>query len=275
MNTKSIRKSFKESIAKPTESIKKSFKASIAESVELFIRENNNYQIFLPFHFDDGDHFVVILKPDEWGRWIITDEGHTYMHMSYNMDLSSLKKGTRNEIIENSLEKYGVKEIEGQLIATIDEISNTGNILYHFIQCLISINNISYLSRERVISTFKEDFKSFVRESVSKDRVQFDYTEASKDPDGKYKVDCRVNGMSLPLHIYAIGNDDKCRDTTITILQHQKWNLDFFSLVIFKDKENINRKVSSRLTDVCDREFSSLVTNKERIKDFLSKRIDH
>ena len=275
MSTESIRKSFKESIARPTESIKKSFKASIAESIELFTREDNNYQIFIPFHFDDGDQFVVILKPDEWGNWIITDEGHTYMHMSYQMDLSSLNSGKRNEIIESSLEKYGVKEIEGQLIATIDEISNTGNILYNFIQCLISITNISYLSRERVISTFKEDFKSFVSESVSKDRVQFDYKEEAKDPDGKYKVDCRVNGMSLPLHVYAIGNDDKCRDTTITILQHQKWNLDFFSLAIFEDQESIGRKVLSRLTDVCDRQFSSLVTNKEKIKDFLSKRIDH
>ena len=71
--------------------------------------------------------------------------------------LSSLENGNRNEIIESSLEKYGVKEIEGQLIATIDEISNVGNILYNFIQCLISITNISYLSRERVKSTFKED----------------------------------------------------------------------------------------------------------------------
>ncbi len=142
-----------------TESIRKSFKESVAKSVELYPREDNGYQIFTPFHFDDGDHFVVILKTDGLGNWIITDEGHTYMHMSYDTDLSSLENGTRNEIIESSLEKYGVKEIEGQLIATIDEISNAGDILYNFIQCLISITNISYLSRERVLSTFDEDSK--------------------------------------------------------------------------------------------------------------------
>ena len=142
-----------------TESIRKSFKKSVAESVELFPKGDNSYQIFTPFHFDDGDHFVVILKTDGLGNWIITDEGHTYMRMSYDMDLSSLKKGTPNEIIESSLEKYGVKEIERQLIATIDEISNTGNVLYNFIQCLISITNISYLSRARVLSAFDEDSK--------------------------------------------------------------------------------------------------------------------
>ena len=256
-----------------TESIRKSFKESVAKSVELYPREDNGYQIFTPFHFDDGDHFVVILKTDGLGNWIITDEGHTYMHMSYDTDLSSLENGTRNEIIESSLDKYGVKEIEGRLVATVDEISNAGNILYGFIQCLISITDVSYLSRERVLSTFKKDFKSFIHELVPEERVQFDYKEEENDPTGIYKVDCRVNGMSSPLHIYAIGNDDKCRDTTITILQHQKWKLAFVSLAIFEDQVNINRKVLSRLTDVCDRQFSSLVTNKERIKDFLDERI--
>lgn len=142
-----------------TESIRKSFKESVAKSVELYPREDNGYQIFTPFHFDDGDHFVVILKTDGLGNWIITDEGHTYMHMSYDTDLSSLENGTRNEIIESSLDKYGVKEIEGRLVATVDEISNAGNTLWNFIQCLISITNISYLSRERALSTFEEDSK--------------------------------------------------------------------------------------------------------------------
>ena len=75
-----------------TESIQKSFKESVAESVKLFPKENNKYQIFTPFHFDDRDHFVVILKTDGLGNWIITDEGHTYMHMSYDTDLGLLKK---------------------------------------------------------------------------------------------------------------------------------------------------------------------------------------
>ena len=258
-----------------TESIRKSFEEAVAKSVELYPREDDNYQIFTPFHFDDGDHFVAILKTNESGSWIITDEGHTYMHMSYDMDLSSLKKGNRNEIIESSLDKYGVKEIEGQLVSTIDEISNAGNILYNFIQCLISITNISYLSRKRVKSTFEEDFKSFIYESVSKNRVQFDYKEKSKDPDGKYKVDCRVNGMSPPLHIYGISNDAKCHRTTIAILQHQKWNLAFSSLAIFENQKNIHHEALSRLKDVCDRRFFGLATNKEKIKDCLGRRIDH
>ena len=255
------------------DAIQDSFKATLTESIRLIPEGVNRYRISTPFHFDDGDHFVIALRTDENGNWIITDEGHTYMHMSYHLDLPSLEKGSRNECIEGALERYRVTEKEGQIFAQIDELTNAGNVFYNFIQCLINITDVSYLSRERVASTFMDDFKEFISETVNPERFKFDYNDASHDPDGKYLVDCRINGMAHPLHIYAIGNDDKCRDTTIGILQFQKWNFSFLTLGIFEDQEQINRKVLSRFTDVCDRQFSSLAQNRERIKGFLTERM--
>ena len=96
------------------DAIQDSFKAAVSGSIKLFPEGVNRYQIFTPFHFDDGDHFAISLQKGENGNWIITDEGHTYMHMSYHMDLSSLKSGTRNEIIESALEKHKVTEEQGE-----------------------------------------------------------------------------------------------------------------------------------------------------------------
>lgn len=254
-----------------TDVIQSSFKASVDDSVQLFPEGTDRYLVFTPFHFDDGDHFVIVLRKNHSGNWVITDEGHTYMHMSYYMDLSSLSSGNRNKIIESNLEKYNVQEEEGRLIAQISDIARAGDVLYYFIRCLISITDISYLSRERVTSTFMEDFKQFIGESVSPDRIEFNYRDKSRDRDGMYKVDCRVNGMERPLHIYAIGNNDKCRDTTIIILQFQKWKVPFFSIGIFEDQEIINRKVLSRFTDFCDRQFSSLGANRDKIGNFIKE----
>ena len=39
-----------------------------------------------PFDFRDGDHFVLVLKQDG-PDWILTDEGHTLMHLSYSSEL--------------------------------------------------------------------------------------------------------------------------------------------------------------------------------------------
>ena len=199
--------------------IQDSFKSTVAKSVRLLPEGVDRYQIFTPFHFDDGDHFVITLRKDETGNWIITDEGHTYMHISYHMNLSSLETGSRNEIIEGALERYGVQENDGQILIRIDDLANAGNVFYNFIQCLINITDVSYLTRERVASTFMDDFKSFINETVPDEKFEFNYHNPKHDPDGKYAVDCQINGMPRPLHIYAIGNDGNCRDTTIKIFE--------------------------------------------------------
>ena len=41
--------------------------------------------------------------------------------------------------------------------------------------------------------------------------------------------------------------------------------MEFRSLAIFEDQESINRKVLARFTDVCEKQFSSLGANRERI----------
>ena len=254
--------------------IQDTFAATVAKSIELHPEGVDRYQVFTPFHFDDGDHFVIALRKNGSDQWIISDEGHTYMHMSYDTNLATLKQGERNKIIENTLDKYRIEERDGHIFARIDDVANAGNIFYNFIQCLISITDISYLKRERVISTFMEDFKEFMREAIDPKRIQFDYRDEAHDVDGKYLVDCRINGMSHPLHIYAMGNDNKCRDTIISVLQCQSWNIPFSALGIFEDQEQINRKVLSRFTDVCDRQFSSLAGNQETIRNYLQSQID-
>jgi hypothetical protein len=66
-------------------------------------------------------------------------------------------------------------------------------------------------------------------------------------PQGKYPVDCRVNHMVKPLFVFAVNNDDKYNVSTINMLQYEKWGLEFKSLAIFEDQEEISRKVLARV----------------------------
>ena len=252
--------------------VQDSFKQAVCNSVELFPEGVDRYRVLTPFHFDDGDHFVIALRKENRGTWIITDEGHTYMHMSYHMNLSSLKGGPRNKIIEGTLEKHGVRENEGKIFAAIENWENAGNIFYSFIQCLMSITNVSYLNSERGVSTlFMDDFRNFIETKAPAGKFEFNYCNQKHDPQSKYLVDCRINGRERPLHLYAIKTDARCRDSTIGILRFLQWNTPFFAMGIFEDQEQINRKVLSRFTDVCDRQFSSLAENQERIEKCLQE----
>jgi transcriptional regulator with XRE-family HTH domain len=126
-------------------------------------------------------------------------------------------------------------------------------------------------AREDVRSTFMEDFRAFIEEKAPKGRWEFDWRDPKHDPEGKYIVDCRVNGMAKPLYVFALPGDDKVRDATIAILQFERWKTPFRSVAIFEDQEEVNRKVLARFSDVCEKQFSSLSANRDRIERFLKE----
>ena len=242
--------------------IERDFKNKVSEKLSLSSEGVDRYRVFTPFMFEDGDHLSIVLKRMN-GGWILSDEGHTYMHLTYDLEEKDLQKGTRQKIITNALSMFSVEDQEGELVIPIQN-ERYGDALYSFIQALLKITDVTYFSRERVRSTFME-------ESVPENRREFDWFDRKHDPDGKYSIDCRINGMLRPLFVEALPNDDKTRDSTITLLQFEKWGFSFRSLAIFEDQEQISRKVLARFSDVCEKQFSSLAANRDRIKRFLEE----
>ncbi len=251
-------------------SIEKDFKKKVCDKIRIITEGKERFRIFTPFMFDDGDHLAILMKVSSKGKWVISDEGHTYMHLSYDLDMKDLEKGTRQKIISSALSNFGIKDEEGELISEIEDESY-GDALYSFIQGALRITDVNFLTRERVKSTFYEDFDSFIAEKVPDDRRIFNYNDDQHDPEAKYVVDCKINGMKRPLFVFAVSNDDTCRDATISCLQFEKWGIPFRSLAIYEDQEAISRKVLARFSDVCEKQFSSLYLNKDRIEKYLGE----
>ena len=118
-----------------------------------------------------------------------------------------------------------------------------------------------------------EDFRQFLSEKVPEERRTFDYCDEVHDRDKKYVVDCKINGLENPFFVFGIPNDDKCQLSTINVLQFEKWGLKFHSMAIFEELEKIGRKILARFTDVCEKEYSSLYTNRDRIEKYLAERL--
>ncbi len=253
------------------ETIEKDFHEKVSVKIRLAPEGLERYRVFTPFLFEDGDHLVIVLKK-EGERWMLSDEAHTYMHLTYDIEEKELHSGTRQKIISNALSTFRIEDRHGELLLDVPD-DRYGDSLYSFVQALLKISDVSYLTRERVHSTFMEDFRTLISETVPVDRRVFDWYDIQHDPQRKYTVDCRINGIQPPLFVHALPNDGKTRDATITLLQFERWGIPFHSLGIFEDQESINRKVLVRYSDVCENQFSSLVPNRERITKFLAESI--
>ena len=197
-----------------TTDIEQDFQKKVCDEVRLLPEGLMRYIIDHPFTFDDGDHYVVILRSVA-GGWELSDEGHTIMHLSY--EAIDLNKGGYKEIIDNTVSAFGLVNREGELTLSIPEM-RFGDALFSFIQALVKISDVKYLERERVRSLFMEEFKGFLTEKVSEHRRKFEYHHPQRDPLRIYVVDCRLETRTKPLFVFGITSDSKCQTATNIII---------------------------------------------------------
>jgi len=132
-----------------TELIERDFREKVCEKLRISTEGVERFRVFTPFMFEDGDHLSIVLKKDpsasdaqaENGTWILSDEGHTYMHLTYDLDEKDLQRGTRQKIISNALSVFNVQEREGELILPIEDDSY-GDAFFRFVQALLKIGNL-------------------------------------------------------------------------------------------------------------------------------------
>lgn len=248
--------------------IEEVFRTRVSSEVRIEKTGADRYRVLTPFRFDDGDHLSIYLRR-AGDRWVLTDEGFTYMHLSYAVDIDDLARGTRQKVISNALASYSVSDCDGELIlhVTADEY---GHALYDFAQALLRISDVTILTHERARSTFLADFRTLLNGMVAPNRLAFDWKDPVHDREGIYTVDCRVNGLAVPLFVFALGGDARVQDATIALLQFERWGLRFNSVGLFDEQEAIGRKPLARFSNVCGRQFSSLPAARDRFGAYFA-----
>lgn len=252
-----------------TSAIEKKVQEGIKSKVKLYPDGKNRYKVFTPFVYDDGDHLGIVLKKDTNG-WVLSDEGATYMRLTLEIDEEKLfdPNGNRNRILVNTLSSYKIFDRNGELVTPVYK-DDYGAALYRLAQGLIKVSDIDYLSREIVSSTFLDDFKELISESVSENRYDFNWYDSDLDIQKVYSVDCRINSMAKPLFVYALNNDAKVLKSALGIVKFRQWNVSFMPIGIFENRKSIANKTVNMFLDVCDRSYSSMEDNEEKIKEDL------
>ena len=249
--------------------IEKDFIDSISTEIELVPDGRDRFYVYTPFRFNDGDHISIILKKESEG-WILSDEGHTYMHLTYDIDEQQLFRGIRQDIISRALSAFGVKDRDGELILEVRD-TGYGKALYAFAQSLVKITSVTSISRKHTHrKTFMSEFKDMMYSVASKDRIELDWFHEKHDPEGRYKVDCRINGMRTPLFVYALSTDKKVDQATIALYEFKAWNIpDFHSVGIIRDQTKVSRKSIDYFRAVAD-DCYPLEESRNKIRQILA-----
>lgn len=245
--------------------IEKDFIDKVSTEITLLADGKDRFLVSTPFHFNDGDQLAIVLKK-MGDRWVLSDEAHTYMHLSYYMDEQILQSGNRQKLILKARSMFQVEDYDGELIMEIPN-GDYGEALFDFVQALLKIIDVTYLSRENVKSTFKDDFRAFLYQQVKSNRMTFDWQHPVRDPNGLYRVDCRINGMPLPLFVFALNSDQKTQAAALALHQFEKWAIKFQPLGIFEKKPT--RDVLLRFNDVCQTSFTDISKSSEEIAEYL------
>ena len=93
------------------EAIQTDFRQKVGETVRLAEEGVDRYRVFTPFLFEDGDHLAIVIRR-EANRWVLSDEGHTYMHLTYDLEEKDFQRGNRQKIIANALSVFTVEDRE-------------------------------------------------------------------------------------------------------------------------------------------------------------------
>ena len=92
-----------------TADIERDLREKVCESISLHQEGIDRFRVLSPFVLDDGDHLSIVLRREN-GGWTFSDEGTTFMHLTYSISDADLYRGNRQKIIGNALSSFHVSD---------------------------------------------------------------------------------------------------------------------------------------------------------------------
>ncbi|MBW7865834.1 MAG: DUF1828 domain-containing protein [Candidatus Hydrogenedens sp.] len=246
-------------------------KSHLCSQVRIVERRNGKLVLETPFSYPDGDRYPIFLHETATGGIRLSDGGHTFMHLSYENEMETFRRGTRERLLEQILGETGLRDEDGEfsLETSLDGLAEA---VFRFGQGLTKIYDLVFLNRARVTATFYEDLFSALAAIVTPDAIARDFVESGMDGAEDYPIDYRIPGKNGdPLFVFGVPGRDKARLATIILERLLRYKVAFDSLLVFADQTEIPRRDLARLTNVGGEMVSSLDAQEDLSRKILRK----
>lgn len=228
-------------------------------------------QLVAPLFHEDGDMMDVFLDVPKkeaaspLQKIRVSDHGLTLMRLSYTFDIDTPNK---EKIFQRILAENGVVEENGELF--IEAVPATlYTSLLQFSQAVSKVCNMRYFKREVLASLFDEMLAEFIQSQLPRFQPAERILPIPDRDDLEVDWEFRPNGV--PLYLFAVKDANRARLATISCLEFQRKNLKFKSIAVHEDMDKLSRKDRNRLTNACDKQFTSLDEFKQNALPYLER----
>ncbi len=230
-------------------------------------------QLVAPLFHEDGDMMDIFLDVPTNGstsaleKIRISDHGLTLMRLSYTFDIDTPNK---EKIFHRILAENGVSEENGEFFIEAPPES-LYTALLQFSQAISKVCNMRYFKREVLASLFEELLAEFIQAELQRFKPQQKIFPIPDRDDLEVDWEFRPNGV--PLYLFALKDVNRARLATISCLEFQRHKVKFKSISVHEDIDKLARKDCNRLTNACDKQFTSLDEFKQNAIPYLEREI--
>jgi hypothetical protein len=223
------------------------------------------YQLIMPIYHEDGDMIDLFIKPDGENGFTLCDFGLTLQRLSYSYDIDTENKESilQKIILENSL----VEEEGNICLNTKPETIYTD--IMHITQAYAKIGSMRYFRREVVENLFLETLEDFIFSELKEFNPE---KKVLPIPDREeLEVDYAFYPNGKPVYLFGVKDVAKARLATISYQAYLLNHLKYHGWVVTENFDALSKKDRMRLTNACDKQFTSLDEFRTSARQYLEK----
>lgn len=231
----------------------------MAQAYDFYERRPGLYQLIVPILHEDGDMVDIYFQDSPRGEGYvrICDFGMTLMRLSYTYDITT---DARQRIFDSILINNGVSNDDGNLYLDAP-VSRLNECTLQFAGCAQKVCNMRYWGREIVRSEFYENLGQYITD----DLAAFEPKEhLSPIVDYPISVDWSLAHRDRQFYLFGVRGNEKAKNVAIALLEFQKAQLPFISLVVHEDIEELGHRERTYLTRNADTQYPILDHFRER-----------
>jgi hypothetical protein len=223
------------------------------------------YQLLLPIYHEDGDMIDLFITAVGENRFALCDYGLTLQRLAYSYDIDTENKET---ILQKIIAENSLTEQEGNICLETKPETLYSDIM-HITQAYAKIGSMRYFKREVVENLFFEMLDDYIFDELKEFKPQKKVVIIPGRDDLEADYSFHPNGK--PVYLFGVKDVAKARLATLSYQAYLLQHIKYHGWVVTENFEALPKKDKLRLTNVCDKQFTSLDEFKMNARQFLEK----